>query len=203
MLDTKPTLPPIGERLTLATAALVQPGDYVSARHKGRDYFGAVNTVVIKPGVFEGSHIGAGGMAGPIETFTFLGRPGRDRWMKFSGEHNPVGEALVEVLLATGAVMRKPGGAFPDVAWKAVITHIRPYCPPPIPSVEVVEQAMAVLERFGAVADLYDDREDDSFEIWLDRGVPGGPPKDAFLLGGYREARRALQALKGVKPAQA
>lgn len=198
MTDTlAPTHPPIGEPLTLATAALARVGDLIVLQHRGHTHFGTINKIVLNPGVFEGSYIGAAGVSGPVTAFTYLGRPGREGWMRFTGDENPIGEAPVEARLVTGAVVRKRASDFPDVAWSNLITHIRPIILPPMATPQTVERAIAALEVFARVVDSYAPQEDDSFEIWVDRGVPGAPGKEVFQLKAYRAAKEAMDLLKG------
>lgn len=198
MTDTlAPTVPPIGEPLTLETAALARAGDLVSIWLRGQTYFGPINEIVRGPGSTQVIYISGAGVSGPPDGFTFVGRPGRNGWLKFNGDVNPAGDVVIEARLATGAVMRKRACDFPDVAWKAVITHIRPYTAPPTPTTETVEKAIRALTVFAKVVDSYAPQEDDSFEIWMDRGVPGAPGKEVFQLKAYREAKAALDLLKG------
>ncbi|USN15942.1 hypothetical protein PAPPERLAPAPP_02000 [Brevundimonas phage vB_BpoS-Papperlapapp] len=198
MTDTM-TLPALGERLTIQNSAHIQVGDFVWATHRGRPCFGAIRTLERDPSAAKGGAIGIGGMAGPLTYYTFIGRPRRDGWLKFTGGVNPVGETVIEAWLVTGAVMRGRACDFPDVAWQCIISYIRPYTPPPTPSVETLEQAIAALAPFAAVVRSYDAAEDGSHEIWTDHGFVGGPATSVFRLENYRAAAAALEALTGKK----
>ena len=57
------------------------------------------------------------------------------------------------------------------------------------------DKLVEALEPFAAVADLYDDGDDDSHEVWVDRSGVGGVPREAFYLRNYRKAREALATL--------
>ena len=197
MTDTlERTSPPIGENLTLSTAALAREGDLVSLTSRGLTYFGEIKKIVLQPGG-AGGYISGGGVSGPVTLFVYHGRPGRNGWVRFTGDKNPIGGAIVEARLVTGKVIRQPANAFPDVAWSNLITHIRPYVAPPTPTTETVEKVLAALSVFAAAADCYGPQEDDSFQIWLDRGVPGAPEPEVFQLKAYRAAKEAMELLMG------
>ena len=55
-------------------------------------------------------------------------------------------------------------------------------------------EAREALEPFAEVADCYDDREDDSFEVWVDAG-PERIIRASFKLAHYRQAREAAATL--------
>ena len=57
------------------------------------------------------------------------------------------------------------------------------------------DKLVEALEPFAAVADLYDDGDDDNHEVWVDRSGVGGVPREAFHLRNYRNAREALATL--------
>lgn len=52
------------------------------------------------------------------------------------------------------------------------------------------------LEPFAAVANEYDDAEDDDFEVWRDAG-PERAVRASFKLDNYRRARKALETHNG------
>ena len=65
-----------------------------------------------------------------------------------------------------------------------------------------VEALREALEPFAAVADEYDDREDDTFEVWMDAGpVMVRDIREALRLSAFRRARQALAA-SSPSPAQ-
>jgi hypothetical protein len=61
---------------------------------------------------------------------------------------------------------------------------------PPVPSPDLLE----VLKPFAAVADEYDEGEDDTFEVWQDAG-PQRLIRASFALRNYRRARDLYQKL--------
>ena len=75
----------------------------------------------------------------------------------------------------------------------------RPKAPLPSPDwavlgPELVEALVKALTPFAAVADEYDDREEDSYEVWRDAG-PEQLIRESFRLELYRKARSALSAI--------
>lgn len=201
-MTDRTTLPALGEALTTENAKAIRNGDLVWGYLLcGRTCFGVVDSIEDHERgarlVLQNEH-----PWGLLTHFFFVGRPGRDGWARFNGETNLFGNSVVEVRLATGAMMRRRADHFPEVAWRAVITHVRPYVAPPIPSVETVERAIAALAPFAAVVASYSEAEDGDHEIWTDRGAIGGPDRTVFRLENYRAAAAALEALTGRKRAQ-
>lgn len=200
MTDATLSLPTLGESLTTVNSRGLRKGDLLMTKVQGRARFGAVR--YIERDKQDGHITLQDGVYGRIPHYTFIGRPDRDGWLKFTGERNPLGDAVVEARLATGAVMIRRADHFPEAAWRAVITEIRPYTPPPIPSVTTVQQAIEALKPFAEVARCYDDAEDDHHEVWTDHGAIGGPARSAFRLEKFRAAAAALEVLMGKKQEQ-
>lgn len=72
----------------------------------------------------------------------------------------------------------------------------------PTPMGGEVEALREALEPFAAVANEYDDREDDTFEVWMDAGpVMVRDIREALRLSAFRRARQALAA-SSPSPAQ-
>jgi hypothetical protein len=63
----------------------------------------------------------------------------------------------------------------------------------PLHEVEVLEAMRSALEPFAAIADEYDDSDDDAHEVWIDAG-PEKVIRGSFALRNYRLARAALIA---------
>lgn len=65
----------------------------------------------------------------------------------------------------------------------------------PSPEPDTGRGLREALEPFAKVADIYDDREDDEFEVWVDAGPVRMLEAGTFKLKHFRRARQALAAL--------
>jgi hypothetical protein len=107
---------------------------------------------------------------------------------------SPPEPAAGGVRVREAADLSGPDGAADGAPWWADADM--PTAPESAPSVADMAAEIArlreALEPFAAVADEYDDGEDDHFEVWVDAG-PERTIRSTFELRKYRRARAALK----------